>query len=70
VDTESHSIRRVNAQTGNLELMAGTGKKGDGPDGNPLECNLARPHGIFIDADGSVYIGDSEAHRVRVLRKQ
>jgi len=70
IDTESHSVRRVNAQTGNLELMAGTGKKGDGPDGNPLECKLARPHGIFIDADGSVYIGDSEAHRVRVLRKK
>jgi streptogramin lyase len=69
-DTESHSVRRINAMTGNLELMAGTGEKGDGPDGNPLNCKMARLHGIYVDADGSVFIGDSEAHRVRVLRQK
>jgi streptogramin lyase len=69
-DTESHSVRMVNAKTGNLELIAGTGEKGDGPDGDPLQCKMARLHGIFVDADGSVYIGDSEAHRVRVLRRK
>jgi streptogramin lyase len=69
-DTESHSVRMVNAKTGNLELIAGTGEKGNGPDGDPLQCKMARPHGIFADADGSIYIGDSEAHRVRVLRKK
>ncbi|MGV3605976.1 MAG: hypothetical protein ACO1RA_06180 [Planctomycetaceae bacterium] len=68
-DTESHSVRRINAKTGILELMAGTGEKGDGPEGDPLGCKLARLHGIFIDIDGSVFIGDSEAHRVRVMRK-
>ncbi|MCY2982387.1 MAG: hypothetical protein NTY15_01985 [Planctomycetota bacterium] len=68
-DTESHSVRRINAKTGNLELIAGTGKPGDGPDGDPLQCNLARLHGIFVDSDDSVYIGDSEAHKIRVLRK-
>ena len=69
-DTESHSVRMVNAKTGNLELIAGTGDKGDGPDGDPLKCKMARLHGIFVDKDGSVYIGDSEAHRVRVLKKK
>ena len=69
-DTESHSVRMVNAKTGNLELIAGTGEKGDGPDGDPLHCKMARSHGIFVDADGSVFIGDSETHRVRVLRKK
>ncbi len=69
-DTESHSVRMVNAKTGNLELMAGTGEKGNGPDGDPLKFQMARLHGIFVDADGAVYIGDSEAHRVRVLRKK
>jgi len=66
-DTESHSVRRINAKIGNLELIAGTGKSGDGPDGNPLKCNLARLHGIFVDEDDAVYIGDSEAHKIRVL---
>ena len=69
-DTESHSVRMVNAKTGNLELIAGTGEKGDGPDGDPLKCEMARLHGIFVDADGSIFIGDSETHRVRVLRKK
>jgi streptogramin lyase len=67
-DTESHSVRKIDSASGNLELVAGTGEKGDGPDGDPLRCPMARLHGIFVDADGSVFIGDSEAHKVRVLR--
>lgn len=69
-DTESHSVRMVEAKTGRLLLMAGTGEKGDGPDGDPLQCKMARLHGIYVDADGSVFIGDSEAHRVRVMRRK
>lgn len=69
-DCESHSIRMINMKTGNLELIAGLNQKGDGPDGDPLQCKMARPHGIFCDADGTVFIGDSEAHRVRLLRRK
>lgn len=69
-DTESHSVRVVNAKTGTLDLVAGTGQKGDGKDGDPLKCEMARLHGIYVDAGGAVYIGDSEAHKVRVLRKK
>lgn len=69
-DTESHSVRRIRANTEVLELVAGTGEKGDGPDGDPLQCKLARLHGIYVDYDGSVWIGDSETHRLRVLRKK
>lgn len=67
-DTESHSIRKINVKKGALELLAGTGEKGDGPDGDPLKCRMARPHGVFVDQDGSIFIGDSETHRVRVIR--
>jgi streptogramin lyase len=70
VDTESHSIRMIDAATGRLELAAGNGTKGDGPDGKATACAMNRPHGVFIDADGSVLIGDSEAHRIRVLRAE
>lgn len=69
-DCESHSIRMVDARTGKIELIAGTGKKGNGTSSNPLECELARPHGVYADADGGIYIGDSEAHKVRVLRRR
>ena len=66
-DTESHSIRMIDMGRGTIELIVGTGQIGDGPDGDPRHCKLARPHGVFVDADGSVYIGDSENHRVRRL---
>ena len=68
-DTESHSVRMVEAETGMIRLIAGTGEKGDGEDGDPLLCKMARLHGIYVDVDGSVFIGDSEAHKVRVLRR-
>jgi hypothetical protein len=48
--------------------VAGTGKRGDGPDGDPLRASLARPHGVFVDGRGIVYISDTENNRVRVLR--
>ena len=67
-DTESHSIRMIDVIKGTIELVAGTGERGDGPDGDPLKCTLARPHGILVDADGTIFIGDSENHRVRVIR--
>lgn len=69
-DTESHSIRYLDVEKGTIEVLVGGGVKGDGPDGNdPLNCRLARPHGVFVDEDGTIYVGDSENHRVRVWRK-
>ncbi|MBC8164677.1 MAG: hypothetical protein H7Y20_02260, partial [Bryobacteraceae bacterium] len=38
------------------------------PEGDPLKCKMNRPHGIFAGADGTLFIGDSEAHRIRVVR--
>lgn len=67
-DTESHSIRMIDVRKLTLELVAGTGERGDGGDGDPLQCKMARPHGVFVDRDGAVFIGDSETHRVRVMR--
>jgi DNA-binding beta-propeller fold protein YncE len=69
-DTESHSIRVIELKTGKLELVAGTGQKGDGPEGDALKCRMNRPHGVFVDGDGAVYVGDSESHRVLVVRRR
>lgn len=66
-DTESHSIRRIDPASLTITLVAGTGQKGDGPDGSPAACKLSRPHGVLADADGSVYIGDTESNKVRVI---
>jgi len=67
-DTESHTIRRIDLKSGTITTVAGTGEHGDGPDGDPLGCRLSRPHGVFADRKGPIYIGDSESHRVRILQ--
>ncbi|MCX6955278.1 MAG: hypothetical protein NTV51_24250 [Verrucomicrobia bacterium] len=68
VDTESHVIRAIDPRTNVITTVIGTGKAADGPDGDPLACALARPHGIWVDRDGTLFIGDSENHRVRALK--
>ena len=67
-DTESHTIRVIRAKTGIIETIVGDGQPGDGPDGPPRQCRLDRPHGVFVDSTGLVYIGDSSNNKVRVLR--
>ena len=69
-DTESHSIRMIDVHTGTLTLVAGDGTRGDGPEGASTHCRMARPHGVFVDADGTVLVGDSETHRVRIIRRK
>jgi sugar lactone lactonase YvrE len=66
-DTENHAIRVIRAGSGTIETLVGDGTPGDGPEISPRRCRLQRPHGVFVDARGNVYIGDSSNHRVRKL---
>src|SRR5438094_531636 len=66
-DTENHVIRRIDLRNGMISTVIGTGQRGDGPDGEPLACKLARPHGVFIQGR-TLYIGDSENHRIRTMQ--
>ncbi len=67
-DTESHTIRYVDRNKNTVELLLGTGRRGGAFSADPLKCETNRPHGVFVDADGSVFVGDSENHRVLVVR--
>ena len=66
-DTENHVIRSIALNSGIITTVLGTGQRGDGPEPNPLQCRLARPHGVFVDTAGVLYVADSEAHRIRVV---
>jgi streptogramin lyase len=66
-DTENHVIRRIDLKTGTIATVLGTGERGDGPEPDPLRCRLARPHGVLF-ARNALYVSDSEAHRILVLR--
>ena len=67
VDTENHAIRRIDTATGIVTTIAG-GRLGGEGDGGPAEsAAMDRPHGCEVDADGNLYIADSNNHRVRVV---
>lgn len=64
-DAESHLIRKFTPKDGKLTRVAGTGKQGRGAlGGSPLECELARPHGVTVHRDGTLYITDSYNNRI------
>jgi sugar lactone lactonase YvrE len=68
VDTENEVVRRVDAATGTITTVAGAGpqRRGYSGDGRPARsASLNRPHGICIDGEGRLVIGDTENHRVR-----
>ena len=66
-DTENHVIRMVDVARGTISTVLGNGERGDGPESDPLACRTNRPHGIFYAAGHGLYVGDSEAHRIRLL---
>ncbi len=65
-DTENHAIRKVDAITGIITTIAGTGSSGDSGDGGPaILAELNKPGGIFSDLSGNIYIADSDNHRIK-----
>jgi DNA-binding beta-propeller fold protein YncE len=66
VDTENHTIRCIDAQTGRIRTLAGNGQRGgEGDGGSAPKARLDRPHGVAVSPDGLVVIGDTGNHRVR-----
>jgi len=66
-DTGNHCIRHVTVY-GVIVTIAGTGECAYGGDGAPADrAKLARPRGVLAYADGSVYIADTENHRIRKI---
>jgi DNA-binding beta-propeller fold protein YncE len=64
-DTENHVIRRYNPGDGRITRVAGTGKRGNaGLGGDPLACELDRPHGVTVGPDGTLYVTDSYNDRI------
>lgn len=65
-DTFNHRIRRVDARTGVITTIAGTGQKGFSGDGGPAtQARLDEPYGVVVASDGTVYFADRLNGRVR-----
>jgi DNA-binding beta-propeller fold protein YncE len=70
-DTENNAVRVIDAETGRIATLAGSGPKAtgaEGDDGPATKAQLNRPHGVCVGLDGAVYIGDTLNHRVRRVR--
>ncbi len=65
-DTVNHRVRRVDAVSGAITTVAGTGEAGFSGDGGPAtNARLNSPRGVDVDGLGNIYIGDTANHRVR-----
>ncbi len=59
-------VLRLDAKTGVLSLVAGTGGAGFGGDDGPaIGAQLNGPEGIAVDSAGNLYIADTYNHRIR-----
>ncbi|MBA4187428.1 MAG: hypothetical protein C0467_05350 [Planctomycetaceae bacterium] len=69
VDRLNYCIRKVDAKTGDIWTIAGTGgKSGFAGDGDAAtKALLVEPNGLCLDCKGKMYIADVAGHRVRVV---
>jgi sugar lactone lactonase YvrE len=65
-DTGNHRLRRVDARTGVISTVAGTGRPGFSGDGGPATAaTLNEPYGVAVDDAGNVFFADRLNRRVR-----
>ena len=67
-DTGNHKIRRVDASTGFITTVAGTGAAdyyGDGV--QAPTAKLHSPSDVFVDGAGNIYIADTQNHVIRKI---
>lgn len=65
-DAGNNVVRRVDASSGIITTVAGTGVGGFRGDGGPAtSAQLRKPRGVALDGDGILYVADSGNHRIR-----
>lgn len=65
-DTYNHCLRRIDAGTGVITTIAGTGEPGFGGDGGPAtSAQFNQPYGVIVDRAGAIYVADRLNKRVR-----
>ncbi len=58
-------IRKVDAISGNIYTVAGTGVLGFSGDNGPATDAKIKGYGIYVDAIGNIFIADGDNHRIR-----
>ena len=67
-EREGNSIRRVDARTGVITTIAGTGARGySGDGGRATKATFNGPKWVHVGPDGNLYVVDTENHCVRQI---
>jgi Secretion system C-terminal sorting domain/NHL repeat len=67
-DYDNNAVRKVNAISGIITTIAGTGVAGNTGDGGmATAAKLHQPWGVTLDGTGNIYIADMVNHRIRVV---
>jgi sugar lactone lactonase YvrE len=67
-DTGDNLVREIDASTGNVVAIAGTGSPGaSGNGGTATGAQLNGPTGVAVDAAGNVYIADTANGVIRIV---
>ena len=65
-DHRNSRIRKVDAATGTITTVAGTGEQGFLSDGGPaVQAAISLPRDVALDTDGTLYIADGANNRIR-----
>jgi sugar lactone lactonase YvrE len=69
-DSVNNRVRLVN-RAGRISTFAGNGKRGFSGDGGPASAaQLASPHGLAVDRQGNLHIGDELNARIRKVNRR
>ena len=67
-DPAGNRVWRLDPANGAAEVVAGTGERASAPDGAvAAEAPLSAPYGVAVDVDGTIYVSESGADKVRSI---
>jgi DNA-binding beta-propeller fold protein YncE len=65
-DSDNNAVRRIDAGSGVITTVAGTGVEGlSGDGGRATSARLDHPRGVELEGASTLYVADSNNHRVR-----
>ena len=64
-DNQNERIRKIDAATGNISTIAGTGTSSYSGDGGPAIAAGLNAAGVAVDGSGNIYIADGINRRIR-----
>jgi sugar lactone lactonase YvrE len=66
-DTGSHTIKRVELQTGRVTIIAGAQNVSGVADGNNTAAHFNGPVGVAVGRDGTIFVADTYNDRIRAI---